>query len=161
MNRVEADETPAEAWTKLLNSKCNRLSTQYLNLLRAATSSSNSDGSAGRHDARAGGGSMQQPNEPPPPLAADAALSALQAKLAAQNLCVASSDMLDLIRLLRLSALLMDEDVIAAEEEEECEEVGEMALIAAEESAAIEAELMRLRNRVDEACLVCHNTSSA
>mmetsp|Transcript_68534 Transcript_68534/g.101815 ORF Transcript_68534/g.101815 Transcript_68534/m.101815 type:complete len:105 (-) Transcript_68534:514-828(-) len=104
---------------------------------------------------------MQQPNEPPPPLAADAALSALQAKLAAQNLCVASSDMLDLIRLLRLSALLMDEDVIAAEEEEECEEVGEMALIAAEESAAIEAELMRLRNRVDEACLVCHNTSSA
>ena len=33
---------------------------------------------------------MRESTEPPPPLAADASLSALQAKLAAHNLCVAS-----------------------------------------------------------------------
>ena len=38
MDRVEADLTPAEEWQQSLNATCNRLSTQYLNLLRAASS---------------------------------------------------------------------------------------------------------------------------
>jgi hypothetical protein len=38
MDREEADLTPAEEWQQSLNSTCNRLSTQYLNLLRAASS---------------------------------------------------------------------------------------------------------------------------
>jgi len=38
MNRVEAEATPAEDWLQSLNATCNRLSTQYLNLLRAASS---------------------------------------------------------------------------------------------------------------------------
>ena len=38
MDREEADLTPAEEWQQSLNATCNRLSTQYLNLLRAASS---------------------------------------------------------------------------------------------------------------------------
>lgn len=38
MDLVEADATPAEEWQAALNATCNRLSTQYLNLLRAASS---------------------------------------------------------------------------------------------------------------------------
>ena len=92
---------------------------------------------------------MTDPNEPPPPLAADAALSSLQAKLAAQNLCVASSNLLDLIRTLRLSALLMEEESIAEEEEVECEESREVAERAVLESVKMEREWMRIRNRID------------
>ena len=92
---------------------------------------------------------MRDSNEPPPPLAADASLSALQAKLAAHNLCVASANLLDLIRTLRLSALLMDEDTIAAEEQEECEECQDVAEGAVRESVQLEAELFSLRSDVD------------
>ena len=38
MDRVEDDLTPGEEWQQSLNATCNRLSTQYLNLLRAASS---------------------------------------------------------------------------------------------------------------------------
>jgi hypothetical protein len=38
MDRVEADLTPAQEWQQSLNATLNRLSTQYLNLLRAASS---------------------------------------------------------------------------------------------------------------------------
>jgi hypothetical protein len=38
MDRVEADLTPAQEWQQSLNATCNRLSTQYLNLLRVASS---------------------------------------------------------------------------------------------------------------------------
>jgi hypothetical protein len=38
MDRVEVDKTPAEEWQASLNATCNRLSTQYLNLLIAASS---------------------------------------------------------------------------------------------------------------------------
>ena len=92
---------------------------------------------------------MTDPNEPPPPLAADAALSSLQAKLAAQNLCVASSNLLDLIRTLRLSALLMEEGSIAEEEEAECEESREVAERAVMDSVKMEREWMRIRNCMD------------
>lgn len=40
----------------------------------------------------------------------------LQAQLAAQNICVACSQLTDLIRILRLSSLLMDEGAIREEE---------------------------------------------
>jgi len=93
-----------------------------------------------------GGGEMTDPNEPPPPLAADTALSSLQAELAAQNLCVASAHLLDLIRTLRLSVLLMDEKSIAEEEEWEFNEANDLARDAAEESAILEAEYMMIRN---------------
>ena len=50
MERVESDATPAEEWLQSLNATCNRLSTQYLNLLRAASSASALE--EGRHDPR-------------------------------------------------------------------------------------------------------------
>lgn len=157
MDRVQAEDTPADLWKAQLNATCNRLNTQYLSLLRSASSAAalqehgatGGDVSAISHDPRSGGGMMRETTEPPPPLAADASLSALQAKLAAHNLCVASANLLDLIRTLRLSALLMDEEAIAAEEEEECEECQNVAKEAVGESVQLEAELMNLRNDVD------------
>lgn len=50
MDREEADLTPAEEWQQSLNATCNRLSTQYLNLLRAASSVSALE--KGRQDPR-------------------------------------------------------------------------------------------------------------
>jgi hypothetical protein len=52
MDRVEADLTPGEEWQQSLNATCNRLSTQYLNLLRAASSVSALE--MGRQDPRGG-----------------------------------------------------------------------------------------------------------
>lgn len=86
--------------------------------------------------------------QPPPPLAADAVLHELQAQLAVENLCVASSHLLELIRTIRLSVLLMDEDTIAAEEElqvmESCIETKKAQL----EADKLELELMKLRNKL-------------
>ena len=50
MDRVERDDTPAEEWTKELNAVCNRLSMQYLSLLRTASSVSALD--KNKHDPR-------------------------------------------------------------------------------------------------------------
>jgi len=49
MDRIEADATPAEDWLQSLNATCNRLSTQYLNLLRAASSASALEEQGGQH----------------------------------------------------------------------------------------------------------------
>lgn len=38
MDRVEEDLTPGQEWQQSLNATVNRLSTQYVNLLRAASS---------------------------------------------------------------------------------------------------------------------------
>jgi hypothetical protein len=84
---------------------------------------------------------------PPPPLAANVEMTALQAKLAAENLCVASSNALDLIRTLRLSILLTDDELIRAEEEEESLELFESSLQAEEECRLLAAKLMELRRR--------------
>jgi hypothetical protein len=96
----------------------------------------------------AGGGAMMLVQQPPPPLAADAVLHELQAQLAVENLCVASSHLLELIRTIRLSVLLMDEDTIAAEEElqvmESCRETKKAQL----EADKLELELMKLRNKL-------------
>jgi hypothetical protein len=71
----------------------------------------------------ASGGNMTAQDPPPPPLAADVALSTLQCQLGcAENICVASSHILSLIRTLKLSLLLMDEDTIKAEEEIEVQQ---------------------------------------
>lgn len=51
MQRMEADDTPAEEWLQQLNAVCNRLSTQYLSLLRTA-SSVTALGDDSRHDPR-------------------------------------------------------------------------------------------------------------
>mmetsp|Transcript_16632 Transcript_16632/g.25289 ORF Transcript_16632/g.25289 Transcript_16632/m.25289 type:complete len:161 (-) Transcript_16632:1355-1837(-) len=157
MDRIEPDETPAEAWEKSLDATCNRLMSHYLSLLRAAASSTDQYASStggdngGAHqvgtDPRAGGGLMLDADDPPPPLAANVQMSAVQAKLAAENLCVASSNALDLIRTLRLSVLLMDEELIRAEEEEEALELCEMGLEAEDECALLEEKLTQLRNR--------------
>lgn len=97
----------------------------------------------------AGGGVMQSSQEPPPPLAADASLSALQAQMAVENLCVASSNMLDLIRTLRLSILLMDEDTIAAEEEWQVTASKEQTRQCMKQVAELEAELLKLKNQME------------
>ncbi|KAL3779143.1 hypothetical protein ACHAW5_006943 [Stephanodiscus triporus] len=166
MDRVEPDQTPAEAWKSSLDATCNRLMSHYHGLLRAAAappSAPDQDGAGGggsahRHgvgqvgsDPRAGGGCMRDADDPPPPpLAANVEMTALQAKLAAENLCVASSNALDLIRTLRLSVLLADEELMRAEEEEEALEMFEASLIAEDECASLEARLMELRRRTEE-----------
>lgn len=90
---------------------------------------------------------MQTPDDPPPPLAAAVSMNAIQAKLAAENLCVAASNALDLIRTLRLSALMLDEEAIRIEEEEEALEAAEVGLGAEEECAILEGKLIELRNK--------------
>lgn len=66
----------------------------------------------------AGGGHMISMNDPPPPpLASDILFSTLQCELASENICVAISNILSLIRTLKLSLLLMDDITIEAEEE--------------------------------------------
>lgn len=52
MDHVEADATPAEEWQAALNATCNRLSTQYLNLVRAASSTTALEEMGGRQDPR-------------------------------------------------------------------------------------------------------------
>ena len=71
---------------------------------------------------------MPTAQDPPPPaLAADVAMSAVNCQLATENICVATSNLLSLIRTLRLSILLMDEEMMDAEEEwqvQECRRSG-------------------------------------
>ena len=90
---------------------------------------------------------MRDVDDPPPPLASNALMSALQAKLAAENLCLASSNALDLCRTLRLSVLLMDEELIRAEEEEESLELCLLGLDAEGECNTLESKLAELRNK--------------
>ncbi|VEU36084.1 unnamed protein product [Pseudo-nitzschia multistriata] len=152
MDLVEADLTPGQDWRESLNATCNRLSTQYINLLRAASSVSalekgGGSGSNNAHDPRAGTGKMMSLQDPPPPsLAAEIASSSLQCQLAAENICVASSQLLSLIRTLRLSILMMDEEAIAAEEELQVLEVEKITTEAQHQANQLEKEWMQLRN---------------
>lgn len=149
MDRTETDApTTSEVWRSSLNATCNRLSTQYLNLLKSASGNdaSRNEGRGIQNDPRSGGGIMRDPNEPPAPLAADTALASLQTELSAQNLCVASAHLLDLIRTLRLSALLMEENSILEEEAEEYENERELSRIASVQSATLEAEYVSVRD---------------
>jgi hypothetical protein len=148
MDRIEPDQTPAEAWKSSLDATCNRLLSHYHGLLRSAASSTTDGGGQVGSDPRAGGGPMRDADDPPPPpLAANVKMTALQAKLSTENLCVASSNVLDLIRTLRLSVLLTDDDLIRAEEEEEALGMFEACLRAEDECASLESRLMDLRRR--------------
>jgi hypothetical protein len=84
--------------------------------------------------------SSQDP--PPPPLAADVAMSALQCQLAVENICVATSHLLSLIRTLRLSLLLTDEDCIEAEQEIKVAQAEKFTQEALKEAVRLEEELM-------------------
>ena len=149
MDIVEADLTPGQDWRESLNATCNRLSTQYMNLLRAASPVSALEQGSNTNvvDPRSGGGKMMSLQDPPPPpLAADVASSSLQCQLAVENICVASSQLLSLIRTLRLSILMMDEEAIAAEEELQVLEVQKITLQAQNQANQLEKEWMELRN---------------
>lgn len=89
--------------------------------------------------------SAQDP--PPPPLAADVALSSLQCQLATENINVACSQLLSLIRTLRLSLLLMDEDTIEAEEELQLYHTQQATTKALQEASQLEQDLMELRQQ--------------
>jgi hypothetical protein len=98
-------------------------------------------------DSKAGGGKMMSLQDPPPPpLAADVASSSLQCQLAVENICVASSQLLSLIRTLRISILMMDEEAIAAEEELQVLEVEKITIEAQNQANQLEKEWMELRN---------------
>lgn len=136
--KIDVDEQlnpQAKAWLASLNTTCNRLSTQYLSLLRSACKKA--DGS------NRSGGTMVSEDEPPPVLAADAAITHLQAQLAAQNICVACSQLVDLIRTLRLSALLMDHGAIREEELIEIDDAKRKTAEAVFESYQLEAQLQK------------------
>ena len=78
--------------------------------------------------------------EPPPPLSSSISLSTLQTKLSTQNIITASNTLLDLIRIMRVSALVMDENRIAMEEEVECWEDGVVAGVVRREGEKYEKE---------------------
>lgn len=84
--------------------------------------------------------SSQDP--PPPPLAADVGMSSLQCQLAVENICVATSHLLSLIRTLQLSLLLTDTDTIDAEQELEVAQAEKFTQEALKEAVRIEEELM-------------------
>lgn len=91
---------------------------------------------------------MQTPlDAPTPPLASATNMGALQCQLAAENLCVATSQLLSLIRTLRLSLLLMDEETIAHEEEWQVHQLEAISAKAQEEANLIEQEWLELRTR--------------
>ena len=89
--------------------------------------------------------SLQDP--PPPPLAADVALGAVQCQAATENICVAASHLLSLIRTLRLSLLLMDHETMQAEEEIQVERAQELTQAARLEAARLEQDLMETRHK--------------
>jgi Surfeit locus protein 5 subunit 22 of Mediator complex len=146
MERIETEATPAEDWLQSFNATCNRLSTQYLNVLRAASSVSALEQQGRQSDPRAGGHMPTAQDPPPPALAADVALAAAQCQLATENICVASSQLLSLIRTLRLSILLMDEEMMDAEQEWQVQEAQAMTQEAQREAVHLEQELIALRN---------------
>lgn len=91
---------------------------------------------------------MQTPNDAPtPPLASSTNTTALQCQVAAENLCVAASQLLSLIRTLRLSILLMDEETIASEEEWQVHEIQAISSKAQDEANSMEQEWLELRTR--------------
>jgi hypothetical protein len=94
----------------------------------------------------AGGGHMISPTDPPPPpLASNVAYSTLQCQTAAENISVATSHLLTLIRTLQLSLLLMDDEAMRAEEERQDAEAQELTYEARTQAARLELELVRAR----------------
>lgn len=91
---------------------------------------------------------MSIDDPPPPPLAADIALhSTLQCQLSVENICVAASQILTLIRTLRLSLLLMDEETRRAEEQLEVEQTQQLTQEATRRALELEHEYLELLNK--------------
>lgn len=93
------------------------------------------------------GGEMTTANEPPAPLASSTSLSTLSTAVATQNICASVNQLLDLIRTLRLSIIIMGEDRFE-EEELECLENRVAMEDIMKASARIENELLESFNRV-------------
>lgn len=94
-----------------------------------------------------GGGNMHTPNEAPtPPLASSCNMSALHCQLAVENLCVAASQLLSLIRSLRLSLLLMDEDTTVREEEWQVHQIQAISSKAQGEADVLEQDWLQIRS---------------
>lgn len=138
------ENNPSIEYKNLLNSTLNRLTNQYLCLLRAA--SSEMALSDLQVDPRAGG-EMTTANEPPAPLASSTSLSTLSTAVATQNICASVNQLLDLIRTLRLSIIIMGEDRFE-EEELECLENRVAMEDIMKASSRIENELLESFNRV-------------
>ena len=83
---------------------------------------------------------------PPPPLAADVTLSSLQCRAASENICVACSQLLSLIRTLRLSLLLMDGETMEAEEFLQVEYAQQRTAEIMANIARLEEELTQVRS---------------
>ena len=89
---------------------------------------------------------MKSNADPPPtPLAADVALTSLQCRAAAENLCAACSQLCSLIRTLRLSLLLMDQDTMQAEECIQVHESQKRTQEALEQAMQLEQDLIKMR----------------
>ena len=89
---------------------------------------------------------MKDATIPPPPLASSTYLSSLNATLSSQNICMASTELLDLIRTLRMSALLMEEKTIRMEEDVECwEDSVVVADVVSKEGLELEKKLLQMR----------------
>ncbi len=88
---------------------------------------------------------MTTMTEPPAPLSASVSLSTLQTKLSTQNIITASNALLDLIRIMRVSALVMDGERIHMEEEVECWEDEIVTSVVKREGERYEKEYMELR----------------
>ena len=98
----------------------------------------------------AGGGHMKSLHDPPPPpLAAHVAHSSMQCQLAAENMCVAASQLLSLIRTLRLSLLLMDTETIAIEQEAQVEQAQSDTQLALQQAAAQLQALLERQRRLE------------
>lgn len=136
---------PSLEWKTSLNSTLNRLSNQYLTLLRAASSEMALEDI--QIDQRAGG-QMKTANEPPPPLASSSTLSTLTTSVATENLCTSINSLLDLIRIMRLSVTVMGEERFK-EEEVECWEDGVVMEAICKETVEIESELRDLLGKMD------------
>lgn len=87
--------------------------------------------------------SSQDP--PPPPLAAHVSHASLQCQLATDNISVATSQLLTLIRTMRLSLLLMDTETMQAEESLQVQETEQQTREALAQAAALEQELQALQ----------------
>ena len=90
---------------------------------------------------------MTSLNEPPPPLASSASISTLQTNLSTQNIITASNTLLDLIRMMRCSATVMDGECILNEEEVECWENDIVKDAMEEEGGGFEREWIEMKKK--------------
>ena len=91
---------------------------------------------------------MKAPNEPPPPLASSTTLSTLTTSVATENICTSIDSLMNLIRVLRLSVVVMGEERLK-EEEVECWEDGIVMQEICKETKGIEDELRELMGSTD------------